>query len=77
MNLLKAKDENSETLKEEMQTLSSLLVPFLEEIHSILVSFYLCHSCMIDAFTHFSSIIFILFLKIFQRLHGLDTLKSK
>ncbi|KAJ4700911.1 Glycolipid transfer protein [Melia azedarach] len=36
MNLLKAKDENSETLKEEMQTLSSLLVPFLEEIHSIL-----------------------------------------
>lgn len=41
MTLLLAKDENLDTLKEEMQTLISLLVPFLEEIHSILVSFNL------------------------------------
>ncbi|XP_031259670.1 glycolipid transfer protein 3-like [Pistacia vera] len=36
INLLLAKDENYDTLKEEMQTLISLLGPFLEEIHSIL-----------------------------------------
>ncbi|XP_044475912.1 glycolipid transfer protein 2-like isoform X2 [Mangifera indica] len=36
INLLLAKDENYDTLKEEMQTLTSLLGPFLEEIHSIL-----------------------------------------
>ncbi|KDO83648.1 hypothetical protein CISIN_1g025772mg [Citrus sinensis] len=36
MNILMAKDETYDNLKEEMQTLTSLLVPFLEEIHSIL-----------------------------------------
>lgn len=35
-NLLMGKDGNSETLKEEMQTLITLLSPFLEEVHSIL-----------------------------------------
>ncbi|XP_060673693.1 glycolipid transfer protein 3 isoform X3 [Ziziphus jujuba] len=36
IGLLMAKDENYETLKEDMQTLILLLVPFLEEIHSVL-----------------------------------------
>ncbi|PON99672.1 Glycolipid transfer protein domain containing protein [Trema orientale] len=36
ISLLLAKDKNYETLKEEMQTLIVLLVPFLEEIHSVL-----------------------------------------
>ncbi|KAH7568014.1 hypothetical protein JRO89_XS07G0214200 [Xanthoceras sorbifolium] len=40
INLLLAKDETYDTLKEEIQTLISLLEPFLEEIHSILVSTY-------------------------------------
>uniref|UniRef100_A0A2N9E869 Glycolipid transfer protein domain-containing protein n=1 Tax=Fagus sylvatica TaxID=28930 RepID=A0A2N9E869_FAGSY len=35
-NLLMGKDDNYETLKEDMQTLISLLMPFLEEIHTIL-----------------------------------------
>ncbi|XP_024030631.1 glycolipid transfer protein 3 [Morus notabilis] len=34
--VLLAKDENYDTLKEEMQTFISLLVPFLEEIHVVL-----------------------------------------
>ncbi|KAL5779216.1 hypothetical protein ACOSQ2_009953 [Xanthoceras sorbifolium] len=38
INLLLAKDETYDTLKEEIQTLISLLEPFLEEIHSILRS---------------------------------------
>lgn len=38
ITLLLAKEENLDTLKEEMQALISLLGPFLEEIHSILVS---------------------------------------
>nr|CAN71529.1 hypothetical protein VITISV_036543 [Vitis vinifera] len=38
ITLLLAKDENLDTLQEEMQALTSLLVPFLEEIHSILGS---------------------------------------
>lgn len=33
-----AKDQNDDTLKEDMQTFISLLVPFLEQIHSISVS---------------------------------------
>lgn len=37
INLLKTNDENSDTLKERIQILVSLLVPFLEEIHCILV----------------------------------------
>ncbi|KAF3445552.1 hypothetical protein FNV43_RR10728 [Rhamnella rubrinervis] len=36
ISLLMAKDEEYDTLKEDMQTLALLLVPFLEEIHSIL-----------------------------------------
>ncbi|KAB5557283.1 hypothetical protein DKX38_008192 [Salix brachista] len=36
INLLMPKDETYDTLKEHMQTFISLLVPFLEEIHSIL-----------------------------------------
>ncbi|KAJ7959249.1 Glycolipid transfer protein [Quillaja saponaria] len=35
IELLMAKDENYDSLKEEMQTMISLLLPFLEEIHSI------------------------------------------
>uniref|UniRef100_A0A6N2MHH0 Uncharacterized protein n=1 Tax=Salix viminalis TaxID=40686 RepID=A0A6N2MHH0_SALVM len=31
------KDETYDTLKEDVQTLTSLLVPFLEEIHSVLI----------------------------------------
>ena len=42
MDLLRAKDENCETLKEKMQILVSLLVPFLEDIHCILVSSISC-----------------------------------
>ncbi|XP_034674914.1 glycolipid transfer protein 3-like [Vitis riparia] len=38
ITLLLAKDENLDTLLEEMQALTSLLLPFLEEIHSILGS---------------------------------------
>ncbi|CAK7346824.1 unnamed protein product [Dovyalis caffra] len=37
IDLLKPKDETYDTLKEDMQTLISLLVPFLEEIQSILI----------------------------------------
>ena len=36
-NLLMPKDETYDTLKEDVQTLTSLLVPLLEEIHSVLV----------------------------------------
>ncbi|KAK7410673.1 hypothetical protein VNO78_01651 [Psophocarpus tetragonolobus] len=36
MDLLKEKDENCETLKEKMQILVSLLMPFLEDVHCIL-----------------------------------------
>ncbi|KAK7311471.1 hypothetical protein RJT34_09641 [Clitoria ternatea] len=36
MDLLKEKDENCDTLKEKMQIMVSLLVPFLEDIHCIL-----------------------------------------
>ncbi|KAJ6335816.1 hypothetical protein OIU77_025708 [Salix suchowensis] len=36
-NLLMPKDETYDTLKEDVQTLTSLLVPFLEEIHSVLI----------------------------------------
>lgn len=38
MDLLKEKDENCDTLREKMQIMVSLLVPFLEDIHCILVS---------------------------------------
>ncbi|KAI9201530.1 hypothetical protein LWI28_024908 [Acer negundo] len=41
MNFLLAKDETYDTLKEEIQTLISLLEPFLEDIHSILRSYAL------------------------------------
>uniref|UniRef100_A0A2C9WHH8 Glycolipid transfer protein domain-containing protein n=1 Tax=Manihot esculenta TaxID=3983 RepID=A0A2C9WHH8_MANES len=37
INLLKPKDENTETLIEDMETFISLLVPILEEIHPTLV----------------------------------------
>ena len=40
ISLLMAKDEEYDTLKEDMQTLVLLLVPFLEKIHSILVINY-------------------------------------
>ncbi|CAJ1974310.1 unnamed protein product [Sphenostylis stenocarpa] len=36
MDLLKERDENSDTLKEQMQILVSLFVPFLEDVHCIL-----------------------------------------
>ncbi|KAL2339670.1 hypothetical protein Fmac_007610 [Flemingia macrophylla] len=36
MDLLKEKDENCDTLKEKMKILVSFLVPFLEDVHSIL-----------------------------------------
>ncbi|RDY08720.1 Glycolipid transfer protein 2 [Mucuna pruriens] len=36
MDLLKENDENCDTLKEKMQILVSLLVPFLEDVHCIL-----------------------------------------
>lgn len=39
--LLMAQDEDQETLKKEIQTFSSLLVPFLEDIHTILRSYNL------------------------------------
>ncbi|KAK6938297.1 Glycolipid transfer protein domain [Dillenia turbinata] len=39
INLLMAKDESYETLKEEIQTLTSLLVPYLEGIHANLRSY--------------------------------------
>lgn len=41
ITILTAKDEDNETLKEEMETLVSLLVPLLQEIHSILVCYHL------------------------------------
>lgn len=37
VGLLLAKDENYDSLKLQVQTFISLLVPFLEEIHSVLV----------------------------------------
>ncbi|KAJ1411081.1 Glycolipid transfer protein domain [Sesbania bispinosa] len=36
INLLKTEEENCDTLKEKMQILVSLFVPFLEDIHCIL-----------------------------------------
>ncbi|XP_074321617.1 glycolipid transfer protein 3 [Silene latifolia] len=38
ISLLKAKDENLDTLKDDIETLISLLVPLLEDLHSILRS---------------------------------------
>lgn len=37
---LMAKDENYDKLKVEIETFLSLLVPYLEQIHSILVQYY-------------------------------------
>jgi len=42
MDLLREKDEDCDTLMEKMQILVSLLVPFLEDIHCILVSLISC-----------------------------------
>lgn len=42
VNILKTEDENYDTLKENMQMLVSLFVPFLEDMHCILVSFISC-----------------------------------
>jgi len=39
IDLLKTEDEDRDMLKQKMQILVSLLVPFLEDIHCILVSF--------------------------------------
>ncbi|GMH21931.1 hypothetical protein Nepgr_023774 [Nepenthes gracilis] len=39
MNLLMAKGQNFDTLKDEIQTLVSFLMPLLEDIHSILKSY--------------------------------------
>lgn len=44
ISLLLAKHENCDTLKEDIQTLISLLVPFLEVIHYVLV----CPSLIFD-----------------------------
>ncbi|XP_059631648.1 glycolipid transfer protein 3-like isoform X1 [Cornus florida] len=41
MNIMMAKDEDREKLKEEMKALISLLVPLLENIHSILVTLFI------------------------------------
>ncbi|XP_021604254.1 glycolipid transfer protein 3 isoform X3 [Manihot esculenta] len=41
INLLKPKDENTETLIEDMETFISLLVPILEEIHPTLTLYRL------------------------------------
>ncbi|PON76293.1 Glycolipid transfer protein domain containing protein [Parasponia andersonii] len=41
ISLLLAKHENYDTLKDEIETLISLLVPFLEEVHSVLVLYRL------------------------------------
>ncbi|RDX70218.1 Glycolipid transfer protein 2, partial [Mucuna pruriens] len=41
VNLLKTEDENYDTLKEKMQMLVSLFVPFLEDIHCILILYNL------------------------------------
>ncbi|KAL5560401.1 hypothetical protein UlMin_036612 [Ulmus minor] len=41
ISLLIAKHESQETLKEEMQTLISLLLTFLEDVHSILALYHL------------------------------------
>lgn len=41
LSVLMANDQNDDTLKEDMQTFISLLVPFLEEIHSISRTFRL------------------------------------
>jgi len=38
IDLLKTEDEDHDMLKQKMQILVSLLVPFLEDIHCILVS---------------------------------------
>lgn len=40
--VLMAKGENYEALREEIKTLISLLLPFLEDIHTTLVSPFLC-----------------------------------
>lgn len=40
MDLLKERDESCDTLKDQMQILISLLVPFLEDVHCILVSLF-------------------------------------
>ncbi|PIA41779.1 hypothetical protein AQUCO_02200303v1 [Aquilegia coerulea] len=40
ISLLMAKDEDYETLKEEIESLISVLVPILDEIHSILKTFH-------------------------------------
>ncbi|KAE9608915.1 hypothetical protein Lal_00020385 [Lupinus albus] len=41
MDLLREKDENYDTLKDKMQIMVSLLVPFLEDIHCIIEAYNL------------------------------------
>lgn len=59
MNLLLAKDETYDSLKDEMQTLVSLLGPFLEEIQSILVSNRVIFVCNNLVFVCISLLIFV------------------
>lgn len=46
VDLLRGKNEDYETLKENMQILVSLLVPFLEDIHCLLVSVNFVFPCI-------------------------------
>ncbi|KAL4272043.1 hypothetical protein GQ457_13G010580 [Hibiscus cannabinus] len=72
ITLLMTEDENRDKLREDMQTLVSLLVPLLEDIHSILVRMFVnlyqfpVSSLLLDAY----------FLNNTQRVYGLDRLKS-
>jgi hypothetical protein len=76
-NLLMGKDGNNETLKEETQTLITLLSPFLEEIHSILVRSNSCLLTLYASMCHTVLICLLILISLFvQRVYNMDRLKS-
>jgi hypothetical protein len=65
IDLLKTEDEDCDTLKQKMQILVSLLVPFLEDIHCILVSFDFFSQIILSIGHEINSYILVLTLRIF------------
>ena len=80
VNALKGRDDQTlDSLKEEMQTLIAILVPFLEEIHSCLVFYSFKLNIYATSFNSFTILltdyIYIQCIS-FQQAHGVDRLKS-
>ena len=76
MDLLKERDENFDSLKKQMQILVSLLVPFLEDAHCILVSLFRASKHNIYPSRSFNFLSSYLINIILQKVYNLDRIKS-